>query len=405
MAYDNPLFPTGRGYALLKNEGTYGVDPTVGVADFLNFDEFTMNFEEEQIDRGGRSPQRVGWRNLAGPQTMSWSFSLEMLMQAIDEVGSPGTTAPQVDAILKACGFDRTDGAELAVDLDIFTYVCTRNQEGSFWVQNYHVNEAMDSLNIMTARGCRGTFTIEFNAGERIMLNCEGMGLTNGGLATHSHSEASPHNVVDVSDDPIMTIGADDGIKLIDVQNLDDRDGTEETIYGGGTIAAPTNAVDVISLTINGNMNPVAHRGFNVGRSPQRVFMDAQDRMTAEIVFEVSDQDDWDPYSLRYRSAMEFNFTFLSDITGGGSTMQVLFYGFFTSIEMDENDGRHIYTCGVDLAYPENCQTGVPAVGDSPNQLFTASNGAGIGQGLNVDPTPSLVPMIPGLLALQFRSV
>jgi len=153
-------------------------------------------------------------------------------------------------------------------------------------------------------------------------------------------------------------------------------------------------------------MNPVAHRGFNVGRSPQRVFMDAQDRMTAEIVFEVSDQDDWDPYSLRYRSAMEFNFTFLSDITGGGNTMQVLFYGFFTSIEMDENDGRHTYTCGVDLAYPEDCQTGVPAVGDSPNQLFTSAGAfTGIGQGLNEDPTPNVTPMIPGLLALQFRSV
>jgi len=398
MAYDNPLFPTGRGYALLKAESTYGTDPSVAVTDFMNFDEFDLNFEEDTIERGGRSPQRIGWRSLAGQQTMSWSCMMEMLMQAIT-VADGSTDLPQVDPLLRACGFDRVDNT---LNQDAYTYVCTRNQEGSFWVQNYMVNENMDSLNVMTARGCRGSFTIEFTAGERVMLSCDGMGKTNGGVSTFSHADRAPDDVTDTTDDPIMTIAATNGSKFIDLADLvpegsTARDGTGTALYGGGTIATPSNLVDVMSMTINGNMNPVAHRGFGAGRDPHRIFMDAQERMTADISFEVCDQDDWNPYALRYRSPIEFNFTFKSDIPAGTSTMQVLFYGFLTSVEMDEIDGRHVYNCSVDIAYPEDPTSGVPAVGNSPAQEFEA----GTNQGLNVAPDAALTP---GLLAIQFST-
>jgi hypothetical protein len=77
--------------------------------------------------------------------------------------------------------------------------------------------------------------------------------------------------------------------------------------------------------------------------------------------------------------------------------MQVLFYGFLTSVEMDEIDGRHVYNCSVDIAYPEDPTDGVPAVGNSPAQAFAA----GTNQGLNVVPDTALTP---GLLAIQFST-
>ena len=98
---------------------------------------------------------------------------------------------------------------------------------------------------------------------------------------------------------------------------------------------------------------------------------------------------------------MEFNFTFKSDISTpmSTSTLQVLFYGFLTSVEMDEIDGRHVYNCGVDICYPEAVANGDPAVGNSPGQQFYYA--ADTSQGLNVAPE---VAMSPGLLALQFRT-
>jgi len=235
-----------------------------------------------------------------------------------------------------------------------------------------------------------------------MMLSLEGLGLSNGGTSTvAAKGSGASASITDSAFDPVIVVA--DASKIIDLDATTTRDGTDASVYGGGTVGSPSNTVDVLAMTINGNMNPTPHMGFSGGRDPARIWLDAQEEVTAEIQVEATGVGDFNPYVLRNRAPLEFNFTFVSDESTAilTHTVQVLFYGWITNVTPEDVDGRSVWTLEVSLTYPEDqTQPSTVTAGVKPSQTFQSS--VTMGQGLNVDPDESTMP--PGMLALQFRT-
>jgi hypothetical protein len=258
---------------------------------------------------------------------------------------------------------------------------------GSFTLEAYEVNSTNDDLNVTKMTGCRGNLTLGFTPGERIMATASG----NGVYSSSSISSATPDSGAEVltypSEKPMMAQGT---TKVI---NLDDSD----SLYGGGTLASPSNEVLVRSLEIDCGMSVAEHVGLSGTAGVARVHLHGGEGPTASMVVEQVNIDDWNPYDMRDSStAVECNFTFTQP--GDTNTMQIVFYGQIVgAIDEAESDGLKTWGLTIKMRYPEDATDGDPALGLSPSQTIVE----GTNQGLGEDPATALPPTV---LAIQFNT-
>ena len=373
----NEVLPEGRGYVYVEVEATYNTNPTPGEADVLYVEDFTKSYTRDNIERTGVSRGHPGgFLSVPGAAHQTWSLSAEMCPQDIETAND--SDAPNIDPVLRGCGFVRTSDSDDATH----TYTLDPSNHESFTLEAYEVDSANADVVKTVMTGCRGNATLSFNPGERIMCSASGSAVYGTAISSTGVGAAT---LTYPADRAMVASGT---VKLI---NLDDN-----SLYGGGSVGSPGNAVLVRSLEIDCGMSVNEHMGLSATAGVGRVYLHGGEGPTANLVVEQVEIDDWDPWSLRDdQTAIECNFTFTQP--GGSNTMQVVFYGQIVGdIDEAESDGLKTWGLTVKLRYPEDAD-GVPAVGYSPSQTIKA----GTNQGIGLDPASALPATV---LAIQFRT-
>lgn len=143
-----------RTVLLAKIESTYNTDSSPGAGDAILVEDITppssegLRMIERPVVRSNISPLKPVY----GGRLATVSFSCELKGS-----GSAGT-APEVDALLRACAMDSTIVASTSV-----TYKPVSSSHESCTIYYY-----LDgTLHVMT--GCRGTFTLQLETGNKPM--------------------------------------------------------------------------------------------------------------------------------------------------------------------------------------------------------------------------------------------
>ncbi|MCU0963535.1 MAG: hypothetical protein MUF08_00425 [Burkholderiaceae bacterium] len=137
---------------LLKEEVTYGVDPTpTGAVNALLVSNLSINpLNAQNVDRNIIRPYLGGSEQLLGTRYVECGFDLEL--------AGAGTvaTAPAWAAAVLSCGFAQTLTATIRAD---YTPVSTAFKSCTiYWYDDGVLHKAT---------GCRGTFTVNMRVGER----------------------------------------------------------------------------------------------------------------------------------------------------------------------------------------------------------------------------------------------
>ena len=158
---------TRRKVVLAKAEATYATDPTHAAADAVLVHDFDFTFNGERYGRAVNSASLVARRaSVLGKRSVSISFWQEMIGDAADY--GAGARFPKYDAMIKACGFTRTDDGG---DPRAYTYRQDRDGFGSVAFEF----EA-DGI-VCIALGCRGNARFVLTPGERARIEYTFQGL------------------------------------------------------------------------------------------------------------------------------------------------------------------------------------------------------------------------------------
>ncbi|HCT45365.1 MAG TPA: hypothetical protein DF699_09145, partial [Phycisphaerales bacterium] len=177
--------------------------------------------------------------------------------------------------------------------------------------------------------------------------------------------------------------------------------GAPSVVFGGGTLNNPSNALQVVSVSISGGMSPTEQTGLAAGSGVARQRLAPTDPVTMTLSIEealTSATGAFDPYALRDdEDALELRLKATqNDISG--NTNQFTINAFFQVVGVSRvaNADRALYDLTCELRYPEDSDDGNPAVGVSPTQVF--KQGSTGNNGLFVDATVTL----DGVLCVGF---
>lgn len=145
-----------REVILAKVESTYGTDPTPSnSANAVQVENANWSHEGlRMIARPGVKPSIGMPQDLYGGSLKTVTFDVELKGS-----GSAGT-APDLGVLLLGCGMDETVVSSTSVT---YAPASTALDSITIW---YYQDGILHKIN-----GCRGTFTLAANAGERIMLS------------------------------------------------------------------------------------------------------------------------------------------------------------------------------------------------------------------------------------------
>ena len=378
----NELLPAGRGYVYVKTESTYNTNPgDLDATDVLYVEDFAKTYSRDNVERGGISPGHPGgFLSVPSVAHQTWSFNSEVRMKTITDANS--ADVPNIDPVMKACGFVLTSDSGTASH----TYTLDPGNHSSFTLEAYEV----DTLNADTVKtvmtGCRGNATLSFNPGERIMISASGSAVYSAtGMAPAISATGSGAATVTYPSDKAMLANGT-SVQLINV--------SDDSLYGGGSIGSPGNAVLVRSLEIDCGMAMSEQMGLSSTAGVGRVYLHGGEGPTANMVIEQVKVGDFNPWTIRdNQTVIECNFIFTQP--GGSNQMQVVFYGQIVGeIDEAENDGVRTWGLTLKMRYPEDPSDGSPAVGFEPSHPI---KGDTANRGVQAD-----VSLPAGVLAIQF---
>lgn len=144
-----------------KLESSYGSDPTLSLAsDALDVKECTINYPIESLERDLKHEDLSPSQPLSGKQMTDVSIVMELKGS-----GTAGT-APQLSALLQACGYAEIDNGTTDV-----RYAPSSSGLKSIYFEIYDVNNT-ESGNYLkhTIPGCVGDFTIDIVSGQIMLI-------------------------------------------------------------------------------------------------------------------------------------------------------------------------------------------------------------------------------------------
>lgn len=146
-----------------KIESAYNTDPTPAGDDFLEVENLQPNPAES-----ARLIERNLYQASLAPRPPQYGGSLFGFSFDVELKGSGAAgTAPRIGALLRACGFAETISAGTSV-----TYEPTSDVDNHESCTIYY----KEGPNLRKVTGCRGTFQVNAEAGQRIMLSFTLMG-------------------------------------------------------------------------------------------------------------------------------------------------------------------------------------------------------------------------------------
>ena len=381
MANEN--LPSGRGYLLVKSEGaSYATDPTAAVANVIYVEDFEWDMDDDDIPRTGPSPGHPqGFLSDVGARHLSFSFSCPILPREIS--AADDTDAPNIDAILRGSGLVRTS---VASTTDTHAYVSNPDASGSYWMEFYSLDEDNADGNKVVFPGCRSSIELSFEGGARATASVSGLAVATAAAGVAAIG-AGAGAVVYQSEAALIARAA--VVKVVDL--------SDDSLYGGGSLASPGNAVLVRSLSVDLAMAPTERTGLSPLYGVGAIKLAPAGPIVAQMVAEAVAVGDFDPWALRRdRQPIEVNIKFPAP-AGVTTTTTVLYYGQIVE-GIDQSDDGGVRTWGLTqhTRYPEVAVGGSPAVGVAPTQVMTA----GTNQGLPL----AIAGLTSGVFALIFTT-
>ena len=392
------LYPTNRGYVLVTNEGlgSYGEGSAPTADDVIYCEDVATDQVTDMISRVGLSPERPGFRPIDGMQHGTISLTTECR----PKIQTPPLTdddSPDIDALLRASGWVRQDDdANIAQ-----TYVATSGYTvDSAYVEVYESNSDQAGGDASQTKwsylGTRFDWSFTWNAGERWMWTFDGAAKTVTQTDTAQSWITEESGSLDYGTEHPLVAKSVSGAGLVNL--------TGDVVFGGGTVADPSHALAVLSLSASGNMGMAEQESAFASGAVGRVSLTPVDPMTIECVVEQSDisGSDWDPYAIRDSGdAVEVNYTLTATGTGGSTvTAQIVAYGMITGIAKGDSNGRKTWSLTLEVVYPESASDGgaTNAAGENPGQTFEAGTNIGLGT------MPMAGITRRGLMAIQFKT-
>jgi len=415
------LYPTNRGLVLVGVETIYGAGAAITAADVVYAEDVTVDTVTDMITRQGASPERPGFRAVAGLQhgTLSMSTECRPKVQIAPFAGLPAADAmaPDIDGLLRASGWVREDSDATVSQ----TYICTSGYTvESAEVQVYETNSDQAGpgagITVWDFYGCRFDWSFSWNAGERWMWS-----FTGASNSVESGGEDIPDSWMNAIgplnygiDEPLTAKGlTGNGLAETEGDPAFPFDSATRVIFGGGVTGAPLHELAVLSVSVSGNMGMNEQESVTSSGGIGRITLVPQDALTIECVIEQSGiaqafpwgippTSEFNPYLYRdTQDPIEVNFTFTQTGTGANvCSAQVVAYCVITGVSKAESNGRRTWSLTMDAVYPESAaDTGATnAAGADPGQVFELGVVPSIGLGL-------IGATRLGLMAIQFSTV
>ena len=408
------LYPTNRGLVLVGNEPVYGAGavPAMTAADVVYAEDVTVDTVTDMITRQGASPERPGFRAVAGLEHGTLSLSTECRPK-VQTVPLADADAPDIDKLLRAAGWVREDSDATVSQ----TYVATSGYTvESAQVQIFETNSdqagAGAGMTVWDFFGVRFDWSFTWNAGERWMWAFTGAanGFEQGGedIPAAWYNLLGPLNYG--IDEPLTAKGlTGNGLAETEGDPAIPFDATTRVIFGGGITGAPLHELAVLSVSVSGNMGMNEQESVTSSGGIGRITLVPQDALTIECVVEQSGiaappAGEWNPYLYRdTQDPIEVNFTFTQTGTGANVvSAQVVAYAVITGVSKAESNGRNTWSLTMEAVYPESANdTGLTtAAGEDPGQVFEIGPLATPSIGLGLIGTTRR-----GLMAIQFSTI
>lgn len=267
MAWEE--FIANRGYVWVKEESTYGSNPSLTVANVIYVEDWEAVHKPINRRRTGLSPKPSGWR----PQYVDAEFSAKGKVEfPLVSVAGTDSITPSFEPILRATGWGPRVHA--AGSPNTITYTLLGGNHGSCAFEEYFFDEAEADGKGWRLLGCRGDWVVNIVDGEPTFYEFDVMGMGNSAQITSGLTPSAS------ADYPF---------------------GSERSAIGGKWTAAFTSIDNstsfdgrIINATLRGNMNPQKQRGLNGTVGPQAVKC-APGAFECDLtVVQVADGD-WDP--------------------------------------------------------------------------------------------------------------
>ena len=392
----NEVYPVGRGFVLVDVEASYGAGAAAMTADDVVYvEDVSMDQVTDMITREGVSPERPGFRPVAGMEHASLSVSTECRPK-VQTAPLDDADAPDIDKLLRAAGWAREDDDANVTQ----TYLSTTYASESAEVQMFEINDANNSQTLWDFLGVRLDWSFSWNAGERWMWTFEGNGQSVQRIDTGASWEDTVTGIGGSinygSDEPLVA-------KAVSGNGLVELDGN--VVFGGGVLGAPTHELGVLSLSASGNMGVSEHEAATAEGALGRVLMVPAGPITLECVVEQTNSGaGFDPYILRNAmTPIEVNYTLTQTGTGGSLvTARITAYALITGISLADSNGRKTWSLSLECVYPESASDGgtTTEVGEDPSQAFeTGASDIGLANA----PLAGLARL--GTMAIQFITV
>lgn len=386
-----PAIDGGLGAQVVQigRQATKATDPTLGTTDAKYLRAWSCDVDLTNVPRRGVSPGAPGFKPTKSTSQIPFSGEAEVKCPTIASADS--TDRPEIDPILYAAQWRLTSDATDKTH----TYVLSRSgsQISAFYDTVYDEDDS-DGVKI-TGLDAQMMARLMWEAGDDPRLIVAFEGTAAGFQTTGDWSDvladtgAGSIAATYATEDPALALGAT--IKLVDLR--------DNSLFGGGSLASPSNLLMMRSFEFNPGQAVNTQKGAQPLGGLGRIRSIQNEAATISVVVEATVLADFNPRDWELDMApVEVNCVFSSP-SATGNTVQFLAYGFVTKVQGpvgQEADGARLYQIDIQVGYPEDSD-GSPAVGISPNQEFKA----GTNQGLGLQPTATLSK---GVACLQFAT-
>jgi len=383
----NELLLPGRGVVHAKAESTYGTDATPGASDVVLVLDFESAYQQDEISRENAiQPHVNGLMSVHAMGHVTWGCKCELDMATIANPVVAANSEPEAHWALVSCGFSQhTDDTDKTI-----AYALRDSTHGSSTIYAYEADQDDSIANLHKIVGARADFSLVLDPGAPMMLELKnGFGIAQ---ALNSTAGQSVDNVIketssgDWTTAKTVTYPSRD-IFLSHTATCQLIESDSGTVYGGGSVGSPSNALVVKSCTINGNMNPQETPVMSGNQGVARIDLRPTTH-TVDLVLEATTLDHVNPYVWRAeRTPLELNLTYTQPGGGNGSnTLQVAMFGQVVG-NIDKGEGHGSTTWGLTLAlrYPADAADS-SVVGTKPANTIVDDTG-GNAVGINLNPT------------------
>lgn len=356
---------SGRRVALAEVQGAEGTAATLTAADAQALLSFSITPAHTSVPRPHVSPEQPGTPPVSTRAHATVTAQSEVILR--DVSAADGTDAPYCDWMLRCGGWARVADA----GTKSYTYVLVTAPSEVATLAEQQLNATNSRYLTTQVQDVRGSTRISARAGEEWLIDLDGLGV----LSSPS-SASDPRAATGSAWSGTLTYPT--GAPLIlEGATVKVYDPASATLYGGGDLATPGTAGDLLSFTLD-TLRQIAPR---VGASASSAIHGALPNVGGarlEVVLEATADNALDILALRHSAKPLFVFI-RGTQRGTSNTCTLLAWMAIEDVD-DTQVADAIYTMTIagPLLYPPDVSNNNPPAGTSPTQALGTATSYGL---------------------------